>query len=38
MSSTTIELVLEMLPLVLLGITIHRLVLSTGFHNTKYLR
>lgn len=31
------DLVLEGMSLVFLGIAVHRLVLSAGFHNTKYL-
>jgi hypothetical protein len=31
------DLILEGMSLVFLGMAIHRLVLSAGFHNTKYL-
>ncbi len=37
MNASTIELALEVVPFVLLGIAIYRMLLSAGFHNTKYL-
>ena len=38
MNSSTIELVLELVPIMLLGITVYQMLLSAGFHNSKYLR
>lgn len=37
MSGWAVELALEVVPLVLVGVAIHKILLSAGFHNTKYL-
>ncbi len=36
MSALTIMLAIELTPLVLLGIAVYRMLISAGFHNTKY--
>ena len=38
MNASTIELTLEVVPLVLLGVAIYRMLFSAGFHSTKYLK
>jgi hypothetical protein len=38
MSAWAFELALEAVPLVLIGMALRKLLLSAGFHNTKYLR
>ena len=38
MNASTIELALEAVPLALLGIAVYRMLISAGFHNTKYSR
>ena len=37
MNASSVELMMEGVPLLLVGVTIYRWVLSAAFHNTKYL-
>ena len=37
MSAWAVEFALEAVPLVLVGVAIRKMLLSAGFHNTKYL-
>lgn len=37
MGAWAVEFALEAMPLVLIGIAVRRMLLSAGFHNTKYL-